>query len=56
MDLELLDVLADLMGPQTSIDLAKGLLAVQSLGTQQVIQPQPLTPNSNPNPNPSPHP
>ena len=35
MDVELLDVLADLMGPEASINLANGLLAVSSLGTQQ---------------------
>ena len=35
MDVELLDVLADLMGPEASINLANGLLGVSSLGTQQ---------------------
>lgn len=35
MDVELLDVLADLMGPEQSINLAKGLLSVSSLGAQQ---------------------
>ena len=31
MDVELLDVLADLMGPEASINLANGLLEVSSL-------------------------
>ena len=35
MDVEVLVVLTDLMGPEASINLANGLLAASSLGTQQ---------------------